>query len=71
MPSRSRPEAPIVYGLVRPVGSLNPITIVVHEWLQMARDFRHARSWRQRLRQLFGRPGDSLAELAAIRPRCL
>ena len=63
-----RPEAPLVYGLAHPLGSLNPITIALHEWLQIGRDFRRARSWRQRLRQLFGRPGEGLAELAAGHP---
>jgi len=62
-----RPEAPIAYGLTRPLASLNPITIAFYEWLQVARDFRRARSWRLRLRQLFGRPGDGLAALAASR----
>jgi sterol desaturase/sphingolipid hydroxylase (fatty acid hydroxylase superfamily) len=52
-----RPEAPLVYGLAHPLASLNPITIAFHEWLQIGRDFRRARSWRQRLRQVFGRPG--------------
>jgi sterol desaturase/sphingolipid hydroxylase (fatty acid hydroxylase superfamily) len=66
-----RPEAPLVYGLVHPLASLNPITIAFHEWLQIARDFRHARSWRQRLRQLFGRPEESLAGLAAGHPPSL
>ncbi len=55
-----RPETPLVYGLVHPLRSLNPLTIAFHEWLQIARDFRRARSWRLRLRQLFGRPGGGL-----------
>jgi sterol desaturase/sphingolipid hydroxylase (fatty acid hydroxylase superfamily) len=63
-----RPGAPLVYGLVHPLDSLNPITIAFREWLQIARDLRRARSWRQRVRQLLGRPGDGLAELAARRP---
>jgi sterol desaturase/sphingolipid hydroxylase (fatty acid hydroxylase superfamily) len=63
--AEERPDAPIVYGLVHAVGSLNPLTIALHGWREMARDFRQARSWRERLRQLFGRPGDSLAVLPA------
>lgn len=54
-------QAPIVYGLVHPIGSLNPVTIAFHEWLQIIRDFSRAGTWQERLRQLFGRPGDSLA----------
>jgi sterol desaturase/sphingolipid hydroxylase (fatty acid hydroxylase superfamily) len=59
------PEAPIVYGLVHPIGSLNPLTLTFHEWVAMARDLWRARSWSERLTQLFGRPGDSLAALDA------
>ena len=62
-----RPEAPIVYGLVHPIGSLNPLVIAFHEWGSMARDVAHARSWQARLTQLFGRPRESLAALAAPR----
>ncbi|MGA7540770.1 MAG: sterol desaturase family protein, partial [Steroidobacteraceae bacterium] len=64
-----RPEAPIVYGLVHSLGTLNPITIAFHEWVEIARDFWHARCWRERLGQIFGKPGDSLAALAASQAR--
>jgi sterol desaturase/sphingolipid hydroxylase (fatty acid hydroxylase superfamily) len=60
-----RPQAPIVYGLVHPIGSLNPLIIAFHEWGAMTRDFARARSWPARLTQLFGRPRESLAALAA------
>jgi sterol desaturase/sphingolipid hydroxylase (fatty acid hydroxylase superfamily) len=63
--AEERPQAPIVYGLVHPIGSLNPLAIAFHEWLQIGRDFSRARTWRDRLQQLFGRPGDSPAELAS------
>lgn len=66
-----RPETPIVYGLVHPVGSLNPLVIAFHEWGSMARDFARARSWPARLIQLFGRPSDSLAALAVPRSPAL
>lgn len=62
--AQERPEAPIVYGLAHPIGSLNPLVIAFHEWLSMARDFARARSWSARLTQLFGRPADRLAALA-------
>jgi sterol desaturase/sphingolipid hydroxylase (fatty acid hydroxylase superfamily) len=55
---------PIVYGLVHPIGSLNPLRILFHEWVAMARDVRRARSWPQRLRQLFGPPGAGLSSSA-------
>lgn len=60
-----QPQIPIVYGLVHPLHSLNPFRIAFHEWLAMARDFIRARSWRARLRQLFGRPGESLTSATA------
>ena len=56
-----RPGTAIAYGLVHPQGSLNPIAIAFHEWRAMARDVARARSWRERLGQLFGRPGNSPA----------
>lgn len=61
--TREQPQTPITYGLVHPIGSRNPFTIAFHEWGAMARDMMRARSWRERLRQLFGRPGERLARL--------
>ncbi|HUH84961.1 MAG TPA: sterol desaturase family protein [Stellaceae bacterium] len=55
----------IRYGLVHPFGCLNPFVIAFHEWAAMARDVARARSWRERLVQLFGSPGDSLAHAPA------
>jgi len=62
--AQEQPQTAITYGLVHPIGSLNPIRIAFHEWGAMARDVGSARSWRERLRQLLGRPGDSLASSA-------
>lgn len=56
-----RPGTAIAYGLVHPQGSLNPIAIAFHEWRAMARDVARARSWRERLSQLFGRTGNRTA----------
>ena len=63
--AQEQPQTAITYGLVHPIGSLNPIRIAFHEWGAMARDVGSARSWRERLRQLLGRPGDSLASSAS------
>lgn len=60
--ARERQGTKIVYGLVHPIGSLNPLKIVFNEWALMIRDAGRARSWQQGLRLLFGRPG-------AARPR--
>jgi sterol desaturase/sphingolipid hydroxylase (fatty acid hydroxylase superfamily) len=54
-----RREIRIRYGLVHPLGSLNPFRIAFHEWIAIARDLRSAGSGCERLRQLFGRPGYS------------
>lgn len=56
-----RKDTPIVYGLVHPIGSLNPLTVTFHEYRVMARDFWRAQTWPQRLKQLFGRPAASPA----------
>jgi len=48
---------PLRYGLTEPLRSQNPLHIVFREWLQMARDLRHARSARDAWRTLFGAPG--------------
>jgi sterol desaturase/sphingolipid hydroxylase (fatty acid hydroxylase superfamily) len=51
-----REEEPVEYGLVKPVGSTNPITIAFHEWVRMFEDLktRHPKHW---LTTLFGPPG--------------
>lgn len=58
----AREDIRIVYGLVHPVGSTNPVKILFHEWRAIAHDVRHARSWRERWSQAFGRPGTWPAE---------
>jgi sterol desaturase/sphingolipid hydroxylase (fatty acid hydroxylase superfamily) len=62
--AREKPETPITYGLVHPVGSRNPLTLTFHEWRAMAADVLRARSLREQLRQLFGRPSESLESQA-------
>jgi sterol desaturase/sphingolipid hydroxylase (fatty acid hydroxylase superfamily) len=57
--AHERTDIAIRYGLARPIGSLNPLRIAFHEWLAIARDMVRARSWRARLRVVFGRPGDT------------
>jgi sterol desaturase/sphingolipid hydroxylase (fatty acid hydroxylase superfamily) len=59
--AEEHPQTRIVYGLVHPIGNLNPFKILFNEWIAIARDVKRARCWRERLTQLFGRPGDSLA----------
>ena len=52
-----KPETTIVYGLVHPVATRNPLRLTFQEWIAMVRDAIHARSWRERLVCLFGHPG--------------
>lgn len=49
-------EAP-VYGTRRPLRSWNPLWANFEVYAWMAHDIRHAGSWRERLRVLFGRTG--------------
>ena len=65
-------DEPCDYGLVQPLLSNNPVKIAFNEWVHLIRDVRAAKSWRGRLRQAFGYPGDKkavLAEQAEIRAR--
>ncbi|MBB5518415.1 sterol desaturase family protein [Amphiplicatus metriothermophilus] len=45
------------YGIVKNLGSFNPLVISFHEWIAMARDVLSARSPREVLGYLFGPPG--------------
>lgn len=57
----------ITYGITHPLGSLNPLRIAFHEWIAMGGDFVHARTWRERLAQLFGPPGGSSGSTSVVR----
>lgn len=48
---------PCRYGIVKNLGSFNPLTIAFHEWLALAQDFAAAGSLRGRLMVLFRPPG--------------
>lgn len=52
-----RDDEPCRYGWVKPLDSTNPLTIVFHEWLQVARDVKAANTWKARFAYLFGPPG--------------
>lgn len=51
-----RDDEPVEYGLVKPVGSSNPVKIAFHEWGRMFADLRarHPKDWAA---TLFGPPG--------------
>ena len=48
---------PVRYGLVKNIRTYNPLRIAFHEWIAIAQDVRHARSWHDRWMYLFGPPG--------------
>lgn len=48
---------PCRYGLVKQINSYNPLKIAFHEWIEIMRDLRRARSLREALGFLFGPPG--------------
>ncbi|MEM1194974.1 MAG: sterol desaturase family protein [Pseudomonadota bacterium] len=56
--AEERDENPVVYGLTKRLESNNPFVIVFQEWINMARASLRARTPRQLLRVLFGRPSD-------------
>lgn len=48
---------PCRYGIVRQLGTFNPIKVAFHEWLGIFSDLWHARSWRERWGYIAGPPG--------------
>ena len=47
----------IKYGLTKNIHTYNPIRIGYHEFVDIAKDVARARSWRDRVKHVFGRPG--------------
>jgi hypothetical protein len=45
-----------MYGLTYPLNSQNPLQIVWHEWQRLFTDFFTVKTWRERLRVIFGTP---------------
>ena len=52
-PEEERP----VYGLTRNIHTYNPFRIATHEWIDIWKDLRKARSWRDAWHYLFDAPG--------------
>jgi sterol desaturase/sphingolipid hydroxylase (fatty acid hydroxylase superfamily) len=48
---------PCRYGLVKQINSYNPFRIAFNEWIEIVRDVRMARSWRDVIGFVFGPPG--------------
>lgn len=48
-----------VYGITKPVKSpYNPVYLVFHEWMDIVRDVRKAKTWKDKYRSTFGRPSE-------------
>ncbi|MHA7871911.1 MAG: sterol desaturase family protein, partial [Hyphococcus sp.] len=45
------------YGIVKNLGTFNPLVISFHEWIGMARDVLRAKSFKDAIGYLFGPPG--------------
>ncbi|MEO1028432.1 MAG: sterol desaturase family protein [Pseudomonadota bacterium] len=52
-----RQDIEIRYGTVKPMESRNPFVVGLFEWGRMIEDVKIARSWREALGYMFGRPG--------------
>ena len=50
-------NARVIYGLTKNISSLNPFHIAFHEYMALARDFRGARNWSERIQLLLRPPG--------------
>ena len=50
-------RAPARYGLTKNIATYNPLRVATHEFAAIWADARSARSWRERVGYVFGRPG--------------
>jgi sterol desaturase/sphingolipid hydroxylase (fatty acid hydroxylase superfamily) len=57
--------APVRYGLTKDIVTFNPLRIATHEYVALARDVRHATTWRRRVAHLLRGPGWRPATAAA------
>jgi sterol desaturase/sphingolipid hydroxylase (fatty acid hydroxylase superfamily) len=55
------------YGLTTNLATYNPFRIAFHEWAEIARDVKSARSWSARWNYVFGRPGWTENKAASAR----
>lgn len=50
-------EEAVVFGITKPVNSVNPFTLNFHEYIAIARDIAHARTIKEAWKRTFGHPG--------------
>lgn len=51
-------EEQAIYGITKPINTINPFFLVFHEFADIARDFRKARNLKQKMKVIFGNPND-------------
>jgi sterol desaturase/sphingolipid hydroxylase (fatty acid hydroxylase superfamily) len=44
------------YGITKPINSYNPIYLNFHEWMDIYRDVKNSKTWKERFNNIFGRP---------------
>jgi sterol desaturase/sphingolipid hydroxylase (fatty acid hydroxylase superfamily) len=55
----------VVYGLTRNINSYNPLRIAFHEWIDIWKDVRRAKTWKQRMISVLGSPARNAAGKSA------
>jgi sterol desaturase/sphingolipid hydroxylase (fatty acid hydroxylase superfamily) len=58
------------YGLVKPIGSGNPLRILFHEWISLFEDVAKAKGWRTKLSYAFAHPGWTPEAKRTATPSC-
>jgi len=53
----NEPDKPPIYGVLKEPDSYNPLIIVSHEYRDIIRDVRKAKTWKGRFMYIFGEPG--------------
>jgi sterol desaturase/sphingolipid hydroxylase (fatty acid hydroxylase superfamily) len=61
-----RDDEPVRYGIVKNLGTFNPLWVACHEWVGMARDMARARSPKALLAAALGPPGATSGDTADV-----
>ena len=61
-------QQPCIYGLTANINTFNPLKIAFHEWIDIGRDLRRARSLGEKLMAVFGDPGAKYVKDEAAAP---
>jgi hypothetical protein len=48
---------PVNYGVLHPPNSHNPVTVLMHEYVNIWDDVKNAKTWKGRFMYIFGPPG--------------